>query len=482
VLIFGDYDVDGITAAALLYRGLLRFGLRGVGCGMPERLAEGYGLNAGRVEAAKADGYSLIITVDNGIRAYEAAARARELGVDLIVTDHHAVDGALPDAVAVVNPKREPETHPAYHLCGAGVAFKLAQALNGTKNDLDIAAVGTVADIVPLTGENRVITALGLRHMARHRRIGLAQLAAAAGLDVRTLRASHIAFQLGPRLNAAGRMGEGLPSLELLLSEDEAQARRIARELNAANEERRAVENAIYTEIMDELAGAFSPARRTIVMESRAWHAGVIGIVASRVQHRYNRPVVLMAVEEDGAAARGSARGIPGFDTVGAFAACEDLLVQYGGHKAAAGFSVETARIPEFKARFEEEGRRQLGDGDLAAELPIDALAVFSELDGALMNAIAHLEPVGHMNPAPVLCSHGVELVPNSGRLLKEAHIKFSARQNGRVFSVIGFGMADRFHPDALPGRLDIAYTPEFNTWNGETSIQLVLKDLRPAQ
>ncbi|MFP4501901.1 MAG: single-stranded-DNA-specific exonuclease RecJ [Candidatus Hydrogenedentota bacterium] len=481
VLIFGDYDVDGITAAAIAWRGLRRFGLHAVDCGMPARLTEGYGLSAGRVEAAHADGVTLIITVDNGIRAFDAADKARELGVDLIVTDHHAVDGPLPCAAAVVNPKRDGAEHPAYHLCGAGIAFKLCHALNGTMNDLDIAAVGTVADIVPLRGENRVIVGLGLRHMAKHQRTGLAALARVAGLDLRTLKAHHIGFQIGPRLNAAGRIGDGLPSLRLLLSESASEAARIADDLHKANEERRAIERGIYEDISTLLDKTFASAQRSIVLASTEWHAGVNGIVASRLVSRYHRPVVLISIEADGTA-RGSARGIPGFDMVGAFGACAAVLEQYGGHVAAAGCTIVPENIPAFTERFEEEARRQLGDEELLADLPIDAEAMFSEMDATLMNTVARLEPLGHMNPAPIFCTRHAEVVPRSHRILKEAHIKFAVRQNGRVFDAIGFGMADQWPAGTLPETIDLAYTPEFNTWNGETTIQLVVKDIVPAR
>lgn len=479
VRVFGDYDVDGIAATALLFFGLRRFGISRVSYGMPQRLVEGYGISAEHVDAAQRDGVSLLITVDNGVRAYDAAQRARELGIDLIVTDHHAVDGPLPDALAVINPKRESPEHPAANLCGAGVAFKLSEALNGTRNDLDIAALATVADIVPLLGENRALVALGLRHMAKYARVGLERLASAAGLNVRELRARHLGFHLAPRLNAAGRIGDGMTALQLLLSDSPTEAQRLALELNRANEERRAIENAIFEDALAELDASFRPAQRGIVLARHNWHSGVIGIVATRIQSRYYRPVVMIAI--DGGIGKGSARGIPGFDTVGAFAACESHCIQYGGHRAAAGFTLREDALPAFREAFEEEALRQLGPGEITCALEIDGLVSFSEIDGAFMNALTHLEPFGHMNAPPVFCALGVEVVPYSPRLLNGGHLRFSARQGGRVFEAVGFTLADTFPPDRLPSRVDIAFTPELNVWRGETSIQLILKDLREA-
>lgn len=479
-LVFGDYDVDGIASCAILEKGLRRFGVEAVECAMPLRLSEGYGLSPEHVAQAKAGGAALIITVDNGIKAHAAAAAARELGVDLIVTDHHAIDGPLPEAAAVVNPKRESPGYPGWHLCGAGVAFKLCTALNGTPNDLDLAAIGTVADIVPLLGENRVIVALGLRHLAKHQRLGMAQLAAAARIPIEEIRAEHIAFQLGPRLNAAGRLDDALLGLDLMRCEDAKRAARIAGELDAANQERRAIENAILAEATAELEAALRPEQRGIVLARRGWHSGVIGIVAARLQQRYARPAVLIAIGGDGIG-KGSARGGPRFDMHAGLVACADLLVQFGGHKAAAGLTIAEERIPAFQEAFEAEALRQLGEGELITEIAVDALAALSEIDAELLHALSLLEPLGARNPAPVLGCLGVEALPGSVRVLREAHLRLQVREGGRDFPAIGFGMGEWAEKLPADGRVDIAFTPKFNTWNGATSIQLELKDIRPA-
>lgn len=481
VRIFGDYDVDGISAMAILINGFRRFGIETVSYGMPHRLLEGYGISTDHIDMAAADGVSLIVTVDNGISAHDAAARARELGIDLIVTDHHSIEDRLPDALAVINPKRETSGHPACHLCGAGVAFKLSTALNGTPNDLDIAALGTVADIVPLLGENRAIVSLGLRHIMKHARLGLARLAAAAGVSLDEITSDKIGFQLGPRLNAAGRLDEGMTALHLLLCEDEKEANRMARALNDANEERRAIEKEIYDQAVEELDACLSPEQRGIVLARRGWHAGVIGIVAARLENRYHRPVVMINIDEEGLG-RGSGRGGPGFDLVGAFSACQQWLELFGGHRSAAGLTIREENIEAFRQDFEKEALRQLGADPIVPELTIHVVAAFSQIDSSLMRQLECLEPHGHENPSPVFCSTGVELVPQSVRILKDKHLKLMLRQEDRVFGAIGFQMAERYYKEDIPHLMDIAYTPQFNTFRDETTIQLVLRDIRPSQ
>ncbi|MBL7645834.1 MAG: single-stranded-DNA-specific exonuclease RecJ [Candidatus Hydrogenedentes bacterium] len=480
VLVFGDYDVDGISGTAILVNGLKRFGLTQVSFNMPKRLTEGYGLDNEHVDEALAQGVSLIVTVDNGIAAHGPAAHARAAGLDLIITDHHSIEHGLPDALAVINPQREPESYQGRYLCGAGVAFKLSTALNGTPNDLDIAALGTVADIVPLLEENRVIVALGLKHIARYQRNGIARLASVAGIDLQSITSVDIGFQIGPRINAAGRLNNGLAALHLLLTECPDQAAEMANFLNDANAERRSIEKDIYEEALEELDACFTPAQRGIVLAREGWHPGVIGIVASKIQGRYQRPVVIIAVGEDGLG-RGSARANGGFDMVKAFRGCQEHLVKFGGHRSAAGLTIAMENLERFSASFEQAAREQLGDGEIISELEVDVIASLSELDPVLLNAIARLEPLGHHNPAPVFCTLGVEALGASARILKDQHLKVSFRQGDTVVPAIGFNMAERFYTEDLTGLVDIAYTPQFNVWRGETTIQLLLKDIRPA-
>jgi single-stranded-DNA-specific exonuclease len=480
VLVFGDFDVDGITATALLTRALDRFGIKKVSNDMPDRFSEGYGLTPAHVEKAVREGYQLIITVDNGTSAHEAAEKAVELGIDLIITDHHSLEETLPPALAVINPKRVSPDHPAYMLAGVGVAFKLAMALNGTPNDLDIAALGTVSDIVPLLEENRTITTLGLRHMIQHQRLGIAKLAQAARFHISQVNAQKIGFQLGPRLNAAGRMETGHDSLRLLLSEDANEATELARRLNEINEERRAIEQEIYDQARRILDPFFKEEQRSIVLYGENWHQGVIGIVASRVLSRYRRPVIICCMGEDGLL-HGSGRSIPEFDMITALNACAGYLERFGGHKAAAGVTLRLEAMDEFREAFEEQAALQLGTDKLKAHLLVDAPVVLSQIDHAFVRGLEKMEPFGQNNAEPLFCAFGVELVTDSVQVLKEHHLKFFVHQNDTTHSVLGFYKAERFCSTSIPRRMDLVFSPHFNTYNGNTTIQLLLQDLRSA-
>ena len=477
VLVFGDYDVDGIAGTAVMLKALERYGIAKREYGLPSRLGDGYGLNADRVRTAKEEGVDLIVTVDNGIKAHEAAAAARYAGVDLIVTDHHEFDGELPDALAVINPEREDRSYPGADICGAAVAFKLAYALTGSLEELDLVAMSTVADIVPLRGENRVLVSLGLRDMARSPRLGVAALAKAAGLKVHDVTSEQIAFRLAPRMNAAGRLGGEAVPLELLLAESSTEASRLARLLNDANTERRAIENVIFAEALEKLGDAVRPDQCSIVLASRQWHPGVIGIVAARLHDKFDRPAVLVAVDEDGLG-RGSARSLTSFGMADALATCQDLLVRSGGHAAAAGLTIAEENLQAFSEAFEAEARKRTGGAPPGQTLEIDAIMSLSEIDPGLVNDLERLQPFGHMNPSPIFCTCGVSPVAGSVRRLNGGHIKFSVRHGPKLLSVIGFGKSDSIPDGLLARRIDIAFTPQFNTWNGETTIQLLLKDI----
>ncbi|MCC6699600.1 MAG: single-stranded-DNA-specific exonuclease RecJ [Candidatus Hydrogenedentes bacterium] len=480
VLVFGDYDVDGIAGTALLTRALRRYGIAQCDYGMPSRLKEGYGLGTDHVEEAKARGVSLIITVDNGISAHTAALKARELGLDLIVTDHHLIDGELPPAVAVINPKRQPASHPAADACGVAVAFHLARALTGEIADLDLVALGTIADIVPLRGENRDLVAAGLRVMRSNPRVGIRALMRVANLNAGELRAEDIAFQLAPRINAGGRMGDGQDGLHLLLTESRDEAEALAQELDAANEERRQLESETLEEALRDLEDAFLPQHRSIVLARRGWHRGVIGIVASRIQSTHYRPVILVALDENGVG-RGSARSITGFNIAEALSACDPHLEAYGGHAAAAGLTVREDRLDSFRDAFETEAARILPSGELRRELHVDAQVGLSQIDSRLVAELEKLQPFGHANLAPLFCTFGAEPIPNSLRELRGGHLKTALRNGSKVMDAIGFRMGERLPELRDTPAIDIAFTPQFNTWRGETTVQLILKDIRPA-
>lgn len=480
VLVFGDYDVDGISGAALLIRGLRRYGIAHCLYGMPNRLVEGYGLSPDRVDWARELGASLIVTVDNGIAATDALARAKETGIDAIVTDHHLIEHGVPDALAVINPKREPKDHPAANLCGSGVALKLVQALTGELNDLDLAALGTVADVVPLAGENRVIVALGLRQAMTATRAGLAELAALSRISPGEICAEDIAFQIAPRINAGGRMGDGVTGLELLLTESAQEARAMAEELDAANEERKSIESETLSEALAILKGTFAPEQRSIVLAGREWHRGVIGIVASRLQAHYYRPVILVALDNDGIG-RGSARSIAGFNIAAAIERCSEHLETCGGHAMAAGLTVREKKLTAFQHAFEDVAREALPAGELRRVLDVDAQVALTEIDMRMVRTLEKLQPFGQGNSAPVFCAYGVRAAAESWRELRGGHLKIVVKDGPKLVDAIGFRMADRIPALARADALDIAFTPQLNTWRGETSVQLVLKDARVA-
>ncbi|HOH50560.1 MAG TPA: single-stranded-DNA-specific exonuclease RecJ [Candidatus Hydrogenedentes bacterium] len=478
-LVFGDYDVDGVSATALLTRALQRFGLSGVTAGMPDRLRDGYGIMPVHVERAHAEGVGLIVTVDNGTSAFAAAQRARDLGVGLVITDHHSFEGELPPADAVINPRREADGHPGAALCGAGVAFKLGCALNGTPNDLDMAALGTVSDMMPLVGENRVLVALGIRHMKRYERLGLARLAAVSDFSLKGVTSERISFRLGPRLNAIGRLDDARAALDLLLAECPEEAERLADLLDAANNERREIEQRIFNEAVEEIEALGLHRSAAIVVARTGWHQGVVGIVASRLVGRFHRTVAVLCVENG--VARGSARAVPGVDLMEALNACRAHFTKYGGHRAAAGMTLNRDAIDAFAADFVRAVESQEGAGAQGPLLDVDAQVALSMVDEGLLRSLEAMEPFGNGNPAPVFAAYGVEVVPSSVRVLKDQHLKMSLRQGDKAFAALWFRHAERYFAGNFPALVDIAFNPVFDERAMDGSIQLILKDLRPA-
>lgn len=478
VRVFGDYDVDGMAATAIMTRGLRRFGLRELSYAMPNRLTEGYGINPDSVAGAARDGVQLLVTVDNGINALDAAEEAKRQGIDLIVTDHHTIDGDLPPARAVINPHRDSPDAPSAYACGSAVAFKLCTALLDEDCDLDLVALATVADVVPLRRENRLLVARGLDRIKDRAHPGIEALIRRAKLAPREIRAEHIAFQLAPRLNASGRLGDGSDAMGLLLSDSHGEAERFAVELDRLNTERRGIENQIFEEAVQHAEEQLAAGRNTLVLASRAWHAGVIGIVAARLLNTFWRPVVLIATDDSGVG-RASGRSTPDLHMAEAISECQDLLIKHGGHRLAAGFSIEEPHIPEFAERFEDVARRSMPAEPAPRELPLDAVVALSEIDSSLLNTLDRLEPFGSENPAPVFGAFGVRVAPGTPRALRGGHLRCAIEHGRRTFPAIGFNLAEQWVPDDIPERVDIAFRPQFNTFRGETTIQLQLRGLR---
>ncbi len=479
VMVFGDYDVDGITGTAILVRALQRFGIQEVSYGLPERVLEGYGLGPQHVREAHERGAGLLVTVDNGISSHEAAEEARRLGVDLVITDHHTLPETLPPAVAVVNPKREDPSHPAANASGALIALKLASALTGELQDLDLAAVGLVADIVPLRGENRDVVALGLRQFVERPNMGLLRLARVAGLDPATVTSEDVAFQIAPRINAIGRLHNAMTGIQLLLTESPPEAQELAGQLDAANQERKALENKILEQAIEELERTHDADSRSIVLAGKGWHPGVIGIVASRIKSRYGRPVVLLSVNGEGLG-RGSARTVEGFDLMTALRECRQHLVAYGGHYTAAGLTISAEAIEAFRRAFENEAVKRLPDGGVTETLEIDSVVSLSQIDVRFVKMLDCLQPFGCGNPAPLFASCGVTPLENSLRELNGGHLRFTVQAGPRVSTAIAFGMGSRFSELEALEACDIAFTPQLRTFRGQTGIQLVVKDIRP--
>ncbi|HWQ61224.1 MAG TPA: single-stranded-DNA-specific exonuclease RecJ [Negativicutes bacterium] len=482
ITVYGDYDVDGITATALLYRVLVRLG-GAVDYYVPERQSEGYGLNAAALEALYRKGTRLMVTVDCGISAVaEVAALAGR--IDVIVTDHHQPPEVLPAAHAILNPKQDGCPYPDKNLAGVGVAYKLCQALwQRLQGDgepftayLDLVAVGTVADIVSLTGENRILVKLGLARLAATENAGLRALMKEAGLAADKLDTGRVGFVIAPRLNAAGRLRHASAGVELLITEDGDRAAELAADLEQENSRRQTVEKELLAAADEMLAGSDPAAQKVLVLAGADWHPGVIGIVASRLLDRYYRPVVMISVRDE--IGKGSCRSIPGFDIYRALEQCADLLVQFGGHRYAAGLTVEAANIDALRERLNVVAAATLSDDDFQPVLDIDSCVALAEVDAALVEQLACLAPHGMGNPCPVfaceeLAVAGVRPVGQEGR-----HLKLKVKRAGASGDVIGWDMgvlADRLNGDTA---IDLAFVPEFNEWQGQRHIQLKACDV----
>jgi single-stranded-DNA-specific exonuclease len=491
IVIHGDYDVDGVTSTVILRRALELLG-GDVTHFIPERLRDGYGLQPATIDRLHGTGAQVIISVDCGIRASEAARRAVELGIDLIITDHHEPDGELPRALAVVNPKRRDCTYPDKHLAGVGVALKLVQALcRRTQRDrwlpgfIKVAAIGTLADVVPLVGENRVIAKLGLDLLSRGpNKVGLRSLIDVSGLRGKTIDSYHVSFMLAPRVNAAGRMSTPDIATRLLLASDEAmgeEARALALQLDGENVRRQEEEGQILAAAKKILqTDPDVGARSVLVVAGDGWHRGVVGIVASKLVEAFHRPAIVLSA--DGEVAHGSCRSIPHFDMLGALERCAPLLVRFGGHKQAAGLTIETARIKQLRTAINDVADETLGPDDLMPRVRIDDDLAFRGITGDVAAEVASLAPFGAGNARPVFAARRVEIV-DGPRTLKERHLKMALKQDGRIFRAIAWRAAER-HDYLTEHRaaLDVAFSLEQNQYNGETYVELTLADVKKSE
>lgn len=490
ILVYGDYDVDGTTGTAVLLRALRMLGGT-AGFHVPHRFTEGYGIQQKALQTAQAEGYKLVVSVDCGITAHEPLHWAQANGLDIIVTDHHLPDAdeGAPPAFAVLNPNQKGCPYPDKSLAGVGVAFKLVHALfreRGREHQvngfLKMVAIGTVADVASLVGENRTIVALGLADLPRSVNPGLRALievaGCAAGQDV---TAYDLGFRIGPRINAAGRMDAGRAVVELFDTKDREEARRLAQHLDTRNSERQETQRDIFRRAIEEFEGSTEKQsqRHVAVIAGDGWHRGVIGIAASKIAERINRPCVVISL--DGEIGHGSARSIEAYHLFDGLTQCRDLLEKFGGHSHAAGLTIRRERVPEFRSRLNSHAAGCLSDEDLVPALAIDAEIVATEVTLGLANQLCALEPYGAGNPRPVFMTRALRVL-SEPQVMKEEHLKLRvAGEDNRPLEAVwwrGIDAAGGRTPQ-VNERIELAYAIEPNTWNGETRLQLNVKDMR---
>lgn len=483
VFIHGDYDVDGICSTTLLTRTVRELGGQAMPF-IPRRIEDGYDLSDAGVDAAIEAGAKLVVTCDCGTTAVAPVARLCEAGIDVIVTDHHLPGGELPNCLAVLNPKRPGCEYRDKDLAAVGVAFKLALALARSlgKNEnfiwgmLDLVALATVADVAPLRGENRVFVRYGLKVLAETRNLGLRALIRAAGLDGKPLTAGRIGFVLAPRLNAAGRLGAAIRGVQLLMSESEHEANSIARELEELNYRRQTIDRATLEQARERVLRMDLDETFGIVLADDTWHPGVIGIVASRLVEEFGRPVLLIALSGD--QGKGSGRSISKFDLHGALGKCGDLLIRFGGHRAAAGVTIARERVDEFAARFNQVARSLLTAEDLVPEIRVDLEVSIDGMDERLESLFRHFEPFGSGNPTPVLLARNVTLTAPP-RTIGRDGLKLVLGMGTGSLEAIGWGLASRAGEFQPGGTVDVAFRLERDEYRGASRLQARIADIR---
>jgi single-stranded-DNA-specific exonuclease len=487
ILIYGDYDVDGTTGTAVLLRALKLLGAK-TGFHVPHRFTEGYGIQQAALERALSDGYKLVVSVDCGIRAHEPLYWARDNGLDVIITDHHLPDEneGSPPALAVLNPNQKGCGYPDKNLAGVGVAFKLIHALfreRGRETQvaafMKVVAIGTVADVAKLVGENRAVVALGLKDLAKAANPGLRALIEVAGCgDGKGMTAYDLGFRLGPRINAAGRMDAAKAVVELFDTRDADEARRLAMHLDTRNEERKTVQQQIIDLAIAELADQSNPASHVAVIAGRGWHRGVIGIAASKIAERFNRPCVVFSI--DGELAHGSGRSIEPYHLLNGLTSCSDLFEKFGGHSHAAGITIKSDRIDQFRRRLNEHAASCLSEEDLEHAVTIDKELRPDEISFHLTRELQLLEPYGAGNPRPIFCSKSLRCL-SEPIVLKDRHLKMRvAGPNNRPLEAVWWHCIEPGEQTPeIKGSIELAYTIETSVWNDEIKIQLNIEDLK---
>lgn len=490
IMIYGDYDVDGTTAVALVYK-FLRAYSSSLEYYIPDRYDEGYGISFKSIDYAVRQGITLVISLDCGIKAIDKVAYANERGVDFIICDHHMPDDELPAAVAVLDAKRADSRYPYPHLSGCGVGFKFMQAF-AQSNDipfatleslLELTAVSIASDIVPLTGENRILAYHGLRQLNNNPGFGLKGIINVCGLSGKDILVSDIVFKIGPRINASGRMVNGKEAVDLLLARDMEAAEELSQNIDRYNEDRRELDKKITEEANTIITTMHDiDAQKGIIVYDPTWHKGVIGIVASRLSEKYCRPTVVLTKSSE--LITGSARSIPGFDIYRAIESCRDLLENFGGHMYAAGLSLREENLPAFITRFMEQASRDIGPEQMMPQIDIDAVIDLREVNTKLMSDLKRMEPLGPENEKPVFATmhlrdHGTSR--RVGRDLEHLKLEIVDHHGGNPVQGIAFGMSEHSYYVKQQNLFDLCYTVEENTYNDNTTLQLMVKDIRPS-
>lgn len=480
VIIYGDYDVDGITSITVLKSFLKDVGLD-VDYYIPNRLEEGYGLNKNAIDEIAKNKYTLMITVDCGISAIEEVNYANSLGIEVIVTDHHEPGEELPKALAVIDNKRKDSKYPFRELAGVGVAFKVSQALAQSMNVkeeeylkyLDIVCVGTISDIVPLISENRVITKLGIKLLKQTRNTGLKAIINSSGYS--QINSTTISFGVAPRINACGRMGKAEQALKLLLSKDIYEVNKLTQELNNYNRERQEIEKEIFESVLNKIEQNNLDKNRTIVVGGEGWHHGVIGIVSSKITEKYFKPSILLSFEEDGTG-KGSGRSIPGFDLHEALMKCENCLEKFGGHSMAVGLTLKKDKFEQFYDEFEKVAKENKTE-NIVPIINVDAKIELNEIDKTVVEDLKQLEPFGEANKMPVFALKNIRI--DSIRALSEGkHLKLTLRDNNQIINAIGFNIGELANEYKIGDKVDLAGVLEINTFNGIDNLQINIKDI----
>ena len=485
IMIFGDYDVDGITATSLVFLVLNRLG-GDVSYYLPNRLIEGYGLSEEGIVEAEKRGAQLLITVDCGVTACKEVDFANSKGIDCIITDHHEPSDIMPKAYAIIDPKQKDEEYPGGELSGVGVAFKFAQALykklgqdeSKLEEHLDLVALGTSADIVPLVGENRVLTKFGMTQIARTTKPGLKSLIFIAGIMGKEIGTGQIVYVLAPRINAVGRLGDAEKAIRLLTTKNHELGARLARELDEDNRRRKHIDETTLEEALKMIEkNTDLSSDKVIVLSSSSWHQGVIGIVASRLVERFHRPAILIAI--DGDEGKGSARSIPEFHLHDALRECKEFLLKYGGHKYAAGLSILPENIDCFREKLKMITDKKLKDEDLVPKITIDSEVELEGIDHKLVDMLELFSPFGPQNLRPVFITKSLEVF-GEPYIVGNNHLRFKVKKNDKVFDAIGFGLGDWAKPLSMKKiKIDLVYVVGKNEWNDSIQLQLQVRDLR---